>query len=154
MTTTHETPRTPPTTTKAGKGMKAEQAEQAEKAMKAAAERDWFDQYLEFVHRIEAPMVRTTARMAGLVAEYVPERPAFLASLPKVHDVMATGITLRKRLVDEQTRFARQVVKAMDPMLVRVDTVHREPAHRETAHRKPDRAGSARAGAREHAHAG
>ena len=114
MTTTHETtkpPKTPPTA----------------KATKATTERDWFDQYLEFVHRIEAPMVRTTARMAGLVAEYVPERPTFLASLPKVHDVMTTGITLRKRLVDEQTRFARQLMKAMDPMLVRVDTVHVEP---------------------------
>jgi hypothetical protein len=88
------------------------------------SEQDWFDQYLTFVKRIEAPVVRTTARVASRVAEYVPERPAFLASMPKVHEVMSTGITVRKRMVDEQTRFARQMMKAMDPMLVRVDTVH------------------------------
>lgn len=109
MTTTHETPTKTPT------------------KPATTTERDWIDQYLTFVKRIEAPVVRTTARMATRFAEYVPERPAFLASMPKVHELVDTGITFRKRVVDEQTRFARQMVKAMDPMLVRVDTVHPEP---------------------------
>lgn len=113
MTTTHETPTKTPTKPATNPA--------------TTTERDWIDQYLTFVKRIEAPVVRTTARMATRFAEYVPERPAFLASMPKVHELVDTGITFRKRVVDEQTRFARQMVKAMDPMLVRVDAVHPEP---------------------------
>lgn len=94
-----------------------------------ATARDWQDQYFTFVKRIEAPLLRTTARMAGRMAEYVPERPAFLADLPKVHEVMDAGLTFRKRVVDEQTRFARSMMKAMDPMLVKVDTVHHTERH-------------------------
>ncbi len=113
MTTTHETPtKTPtkPSTTPAPPPVRA-----------------WLSLSLTCVKRMEAPVVRTTARMATRFAEYVPERPAFLGSMPKVHELVDTGITFRKRVVDEQTRFARQMVKAMDPMLVRVDTVHPEP---------------------------
>ncbi|MCB0997727.1 MAG: hypothetical protein R2713_10845 [Ilumatobacteraceae bacterium] len=95
--------------------------------------KDWQERWFTFMERLETPVVRTTARMAGRMADYVPERPARLASMPKVHDLVDDGLTFRRRLVDEQTEFVRSMVKAMEPMLVKMDTVH--PAERHDAAR-------------------
>lgn len=99
-----------------------------EKAHETAAHaaRTWQDEYFRFVKRIEAPVLRTTTRMAERFAEIVPTRPALLAPMPKAHavrDVMDTGFTFRKRVVEEQTMFARRMMKAIEPMLVSLDTV-------------------------------
>jgi len=90
------------------------------------AARTWQDEYFRFVKRIEAPVLETTTRMAARFADVVPDRPAFLAPLPKAHvvrDAMDTGFTFRKRVVEEQTMFARRMMKAMEPMLTKLDTV-------------------------------
>ena len=90
------------------------------------AARTWQDEYFRFVKRIEAPVLRTTTRVAERFAEIVPTRPGFLASMPKAHavrDVMDTGFTFRKRMVEEQTMFARRMMKAIEPVLVSLDNV-------------------------------
>jgi len=94
-------------------------------------ERTWQDEYFTFVKRIEAPVLRTTTQIATRFAELVPGRPAFLAPMPKAHamrDVMDTGFTFRKRMVEEQTMFARRMMKAIEPMLTTLDRVDTVPA--------------------------
>ncbi len=90
---------------------------------------DWQDRWFEMMQRIEAPMVRTTARMAGRMAEYLPERPARMAGMPKVHDLVDAGLSFRRRFVDEQTEFADSMRRAVEPVLVKVDTVHHDDHH-------------------------
>ncbi|MFN8022575.1 MAG: hypothetical protein U0Q03_13695 [Acidimicrobiales bacterium] len=90
---------------------------------------DWQDRWFELMKRIEMPMVRTTARVAGRMADYLPERPARMAGMPKVHDLMDAGLTFRRRLVDEQTEFADSMMRAMRPVIVKVDTVHHDDHH-------------------------
>ncbi len=93
--------------------------------------RTWQDEYFTFVKRIEAPVLRTTTQIATRFAELVPGRPAFLAPMPKAHamrDVMDTGFTFRKRMVEEQTMFARRMMKAIEPMLTTLDRVDTVPA--------------------------
>lgn len=93
--------------------------------------RTWQDEYFTFVKRIEAPVLRTTTQLATRFAELVPGRPAFLAPMPKAHtvrDVMDTGFTFRKRMVEEQTMFARRMMKAIEPVLTTLDRVDPVPA--------------------------
>ncbi|MCX6520332.1 MAG: hypothetical protein NTZ21_06690 [Actinobacteria bacterium] len=92
--------------------------------------RTWQDEYFTFVKRIEAPVLRTTTQLATRFADLVPGRPAFLAPMPKAHavrDVMDTGFTFRKRMVEEQTMFARRMMKAIEPMLTTLDRVDTVP---------------------------
>jgi hypothetical protein len=79
------------------------------------------DEYFELVKRLEEPVVRTTARVAPRLAEYVPERPRRMAQLPTVVELVDTGLTFRKRVVDEQARFAKAMLKAMSPMLAKFE---------------------------------
>jgi hypothetical protein len=93
--------------------------------------RTWQDEYFTFVKRIEAPVLRTTTQFATRFAELVPGRPAFLAPMPKAHavrDAMDTGFTFRKRMVEEQTMFARRMMKAIEPVLTTLDRVDAVPA--------------------------
>jgi hypothetical protein len=90
---------------------------------------DWQDRWFEMMKRIEQPMVRTTARVAGRMADYLPERPARMAGMPKMHDLMDAGMTFRRRLMDEQTAFADSMMRAMEPVIVKVDTVHHDDHH-------------------------
>ncbi len=97
-------------------------------------ERTWQDEYFTFVKRIEAPVLRTTTQLATRFAELVPGRPAFLAPMPKAHavrDVMDTGFTFRKRMVEEQTMFARRMMKAIEPVLTTLDRLE-PPARPDT----------------------
>jgi hypothetical protein len=90
-------------------------------------QKSWQDQYFTFVKRVEAPVLETTTRVVARLAELLPERPAFLAPMPKAHDVreaVGTGFTFRKRMVEEQTMFARRMMKAMEPVVTKLDTVH------------------------------
>ncbi len=99
-------------------------------------QKSWQDRYFAFVKRVEAPVLETTTRVVTRLAEIVPERPAFLAPMPKAHDVreaVGTGFTFRKRMVEEQTMFARRMMKAMEPIVTKLDTVHTEPGHQAKA---------------------
>jgi len=79
------------------------------------------DEYFDLVKRLEEPVVRTTARVAPRLAEFVPERPRRLAQMPTVTEFVDRGLTFRKRVVDEQARFARAMLKAMNPMLAKFE---------------------------------
>jgi hypothetical protein len=108
--------------------------------------RTWQDEYFTFVKRIEAPVLNTTTQFATRFAELVPGRPAFLAPMPKAHvvrDAMDTGFTFRKRMVEEQTMFARRMMKAIEPVLTTLDRVDTEPTpatpEQRTARVRPER---------------
>lgn len=107
--------------------------------------RTWQDEYFTFVKRIEAPVLRTTTQFATRFAELVPGRPAFLAPMPKAHavrDVLDTGFTFRKRMVEGQTMFARRMMKAIEPMLTtldRIDPVPGQTPEQRTARVRPER---------------
>lgn len=86
----------------------------------------WQDQYFTFVKRVEAPVLETTTRVVARLAELVPARPSFLTPMPRAHavrDAVGTGFTFRKRVVEEQTMFARRMMKAMEPIVTKLDTV-------------------------------
>jgi hypothetical protein len=82
------------------------------------------EEYFELVKRFETPVLRTTARVAPRVAQYVPKRPAFMEPLPKMTEVVERGLAFRKRFVDEQAKFVRSMIKAFDPMIVKFDGGH------------------------------
>ena len=81
------------------------------------------DEYFTLVKRVEEPIVRYTGEMADSMARFVPERPDFMAKWPTVTELVDNQLKFRKRFVDEQTAFIRKMMKAMDPMVMRVDTV-------------------------------
>jgi len=89
---------------------------------------NWQDQWFTMMKRIEQPVVSTTTRMATRLADVMSERPAFMASMPRVkpamHDLVDAGLKFRERLVDEQARFARSMMNALDPMVGKLDVVH------------------------------
>jgi hypothetical protein len=84
------------------------------------------DQYFTLAHRVEEPMVKFAGEMADTMARYVPERPTFMAKMPTVSEVVDNQLKFRKRFVDEQTAFVRKMMKAMDPMITKMDTM---PTH-------------------------
>ena len=55
------------------------------------------------------------------LARYLPERPQFMAQMPAVREVVSEQLTFRRRLVDEQAAFVRKMMKAMEPVLAKVD---------------------------------
>ena len=81
----------------------------------------WQTDYLEFVQRVEEPVVRFAGRMAGGAAPYMPSRPAAMRSMPAVAELVENGLKFRKRMVDQQTLFVRHIVKAMHPVLEKLD---------------------------------
>ena len=84
----------------------------------------WQDGYLSSMARIEEPIVRVTGRVAGSVADYVPERPqwAFLDEVPTLTEFVDSQLKFRRRVVDHQAAFVRKVMKAMHPALQRLET--------------------------------
>jgi hypothetical protein len=46
-----------------------------------------------------------------------------MAKMPTMTELVDNQLKFRKRLVDEQTTFVRKLMKAMDPMVTKVDTV-------------------------------
>jgi hypothetical protein len=79
------------------------------------------DEYFDLVKRLEERVVRTTAVVAPRLAEFVPERPRRLAQMPTVTEFVDRGLTFRKRVVNEQARFTRAMLKAMSPMLAKFE---------------------------------
>lgn len=92
----------------------------------------WQDDYMDFVGRIEEPVVKYTARAAESMAKYVPERPdwAFLDEVPTMSEFVDSQLKFRKRLVDEQAAFVRKMMKAMHPALVRLESKPAAPARK------------------------
>lgn len=92
------------------------------------------DRAFDRVKQAEEPMLRFTRETSDAVARLVPPRPAFMADMPKMAEVVESQLKFQKRLVDEQVRFARKMVKAMDPLFTKLDaeptkvTKEREPA--------------------------
>lgn len=86
------------------------------------------DEYFTLIKRAEEPLVRFTGDMADSMARFVPERPEFMAKLPTVAELVDNQLKFRKRLVDEQTMLVRKLMKAMDPMITKVDTLPK-PVH-------------------------
>jgi hypothetical protein len=122
MTTATTTKTTKPTKTVEPAETTAHEATRREHGTR----KDWQDQYFTLVKRVETPLLETTARVVARLVELLPERPAFLAQLPRAHDLRAavdTGVTFRKRVVEEQTLFARRMLKTLEPVIEKVDTV-------------------------------
>lgn len=84
---------------------------------------NWQDKYFEFVKKIEAPVVQRTGQFADTIAGYVPTRPTFMADMPTTKEFVDQGLKFRRRMVDEQATFVHHMLKAIDPVLERVDMV-------------------------------
>lgn len=76
-----------------------------------------FDQFKQ----AEEPVLRFAHETSDAVARFVPARPSFMADMPKMTDVVDSQLKFRKRVVDEQLRFARKMMKAMDPLVDKLD---------------------------------
>lgn len=83
----------------------------------------WQDDYFTMVKKVEQPLLKFAGERAETVARSLPERPAFMASMPKVATIVDNQLKFRKRFVDEQATFVRSMMKAMQPMLTKVDTM-------------------------------
>lgn len=82
----------------------------------------WQDGYFTFVKRVEEPVLRFAGGFAESAVRYVPQRPRFMASAPTVHEMVDNQLEFRKKVVAEQAAFARKMMKAMDPVIVKFET--------------------------------
>lgn len=83
----------------------------------------WQDDYFMMMKKVEEPMVRYAGKMAAPMAKYMPERPQFLAPVPMVSEFVDNQLKFRRRFVDEQAAFVHKMMKAMEPVVVKVDHV-------------------------------
>lgn len=93
----------------------------------------WQDQYFTQIKRVEEPVLRYTEQASETVARYVPARPSFMAEMPTMTEVVESQLKFRKRFVDEQARFVRKMMKAMDPMLTKFETTPQRVAEQPKA---------------------
>ena len=86
--------------------------------------KQWEDQYLAVMARVEEPMVRFTGRTVEAVADYIPERPqwSFLDEVPTMTELVDSQLKFRRRIVDEQAAFVRKLMKAMSSALTKLET--------------------------------
>jgi hypothetical protein len=77
----------------------------------------WQDDYLTRMARVEEPVVRITGKAMQAVAGYVPARPqwAFLDQVPTVTEFVDSQLKFRRRVVDEQAAFVRNLMQAITP---------------------------------------
>ena len=83
----------------------------------------WQDQYFTVLKKVEEPVLKVAGEVADRVARYVPERPSFMTSIPTMTEVVDNQLKFRRRLVDEQAAFVHKMMKAMDPVMMKVDHV-------------------------------
>lgn len=88
--------------------------------------KQWQDSYFTTVKRVEEPVLKFTGQMAETMERFVPERPHFMVDFPTVTEVVENQLKFRKRFVDEQAAFARKMLKAMGPVVVKLDAVTAE----------------------------
>jgi hypothetical protein len=81
------------------------------------------DEYFTLARESKSRWCGSPARWKRLMARFVPERPTFMAKLPTVAELVDNQLKFRRRFVDEQLMFVRKMMKAMDPMVTRLDTV-------------------------------
>lgn len=86
------------------------------------------DEYFSMIKKIEEPVVRYAGDIAQRVARFVPERPTFMMSMPRMTEVVDNQLKFRRRMVDEQAMFVHQMIKAMKPVVVRLDAEHERKA--------------------------
>ncbi len=93
------------------------------------------DEVLDLLDRVEEPIVSVVGTVTEAVADYVPERPAwpFLAELPTLAQLVDNGSSFAHKLVTHETDFAKALVKAMHPVLVKIEA---KPPRKRAA-RKP-----------------
>lgn len=87
----------------------------------------WEDEYFTLAKKVEEPVVRYTGRMAETAAQYVPERPGFMAEMPTMHQLVDNSLKFRRRMVDEQATFVRRVLHAMRPMTTKFEATKPAP---------------------------
>lgn len=87
----------------------------------------WEDEFFTVTKKVEEPVVRYTGRMAETAAQYVPERPSFMAEMPTMHQLVDNGLKFRKRMVDEQATFVRRLMIAMGPMTTKFEATKPAP---------------------------
>jgi hypothetical protein len=98
----------------------------------------WQADYIDFVQHVEEPVVRFAGRVADSVAPYVPERPEVMRSMPAMTELVESGLKFRTRMVDQQTRFVRHMMKAMHPVIEKLETEHAAaPAPKPHVEHKP-----------------
>jgi hypothetical protein len=78
------------------------------------------DDLFEVIETAETPMVASMASVADAFADYVPVRPAWpiVSELPTLTELVDDFTT---RLVTQQGEFVRRLVRAVDPILAKVD---------------------------------
>ena len=81
---------------------------------------EWQDEFFDLVERVQEPFVR----LAGDAAESfvdTPETPAWpsFAQWPTMSEVVENQIAFTTKFIDQQAAFARSMVKALQPVLVR-----------------------------------
>ncbi|MBK9178652.1 MAG: hypothetical protein IPM45_03575 [Acidimicrobiales bacterium] len=93
------------------------------------------EELLDLLDRVEEPIVSVVGTVAEAVADYIPERPAwpFLSELPTLTQLVDNGSSFAHKLVTHETEYAKALVKAMHPVLVKIEA---KPA-RKRAPRKP-----------------
>lgn len=90
--------------------------------------KQWQDEFFSLAKRIEEPVVRFTGEQAKAVARFVPGRPPFMATMPKMTELVESQLKFQKRIMDEEARFVRSMLKAMSPVMEKVDAVTAPPA--------------------------
>ena len=88
------------------------------------------DQSFDRAKQLEKPVLRFAGDMSERMARFVPERPSFMADMPKMGDVVESQLKFGKRFVDEQVRFTRKMMKAIDPLMVKIDYVPETPVRK------------------------
>ena len=83
----------------------------------------WQDDYFMFMKRVEEPMLRYAGKVAEPMARYVPERPQFMAKMPMMTEFVDNQLKFRRRVVDEQAAFVHKMMKAMGPVMTKMDTM-------------------------------
>ncbi len=81
--------------------------------------REWQDDFFDLVDRVEEPVVKFTGEVAESLTDYVPQVPSwpFLSQLPTVSDLVENQIWFATHFVEQQATFARNMVKALQPVL-------------------------------------
>ena len=88
------------------------------------------DRSIDQMKRVEEPVLRFAHDMSERMARFVPERPSFMSEMPMMAEFVENQLKFRKRFVDEQLRFARKMMKAMNPVMVKIDHVEEKPVRK------------------------
>jgi len=83
--------------------------------------RQWQEKFIDLVDRAEKPLVKAAGTVSQSVSGYVPERPGFMAQVPTMKAVVENQIEFTTKFVDRQAKFARHLVKAMEPATLKTD---------------------------------